>query len=208
MKKVLIAGGSGMIGSLVVGHCLSSEEVSEVRSLLRRPSGTQHPKLQESLIQDFPTYDGKLDLFSGIDTAFFCIGVYTGQVSAQQFKEITLEYAVQFATHLAAQSPHATLCLLSGMGADRTEKSKTAFAKYKGMAENQIATLGLTFYSFRPAYIYPVTPRKEPNAMYAISRALYPLIKLFGEGASIQSTELAEAMFTVGMQGADQEILE
>jgi len=37
--------------------------------------------------------------------------------------------------------------------------------------------------------------------MYRVSRALYPLIKLFGENYSIKSTELAEVMFLVGMNG-------
>ena len=171
-------------------------------------SGDGHARLTTIVIEDFKTYDNKTTLFSNIDTAFFCLGVYTGQVSKELFKEITVDYAVNFAKTLKAQSPNARLCLLSGAGADRTEKSKAAFAKYKGMAENQIVESGLDFYTFRPGYIYPVKPRKEPNVMYRIMRAFYPIIKLFGDNASIKSTDLAEAMFHVGVNGADQEILE
>ena len=76
------------------------------------------------------------------------------------------------------------------------------------MAENSISSLNLNFHTFRPGYIYPVTARKEPNFMYSISRALYPVIRLLGSNASIKSTELAEAMFKVGLQGAEKEILE
>jgi hypothetical protein len=76
------------------------------------------------------------------------------------------------------------------------------------MAENQLSTLNLKFHSFRPAYIYPVTPRKEPNFMYRVSRLLYPVIKALGEKYSIKSTELAQAMVNVGIGGADQEVLE
>ena len=76
------------------------------------------------------------------------------------------------------------------------------------MAENGISGLNLNFYTFRPGYIYPVTARKEPNFMYSISRALYPVIRLFGSNASIKSTELAEAMFKVGLGGTENEILE
>ena len=101
-----------------------------------------------------------------------------------------------------------SLGMLSGAGADRSEKSKTSFARYKGMAENQISAMDLKFYTFRPTYIYPVAARKEPNWMYNISRKLYPIVKLFGDSASIKSTELAEAMFNVGIYGADKEILE
>lgn len=105
-------------------------------------------------------------------------------------------------------SPNAALCLLSGAGADSSEKSKTSFARYKGMAENRISDLNLNFYAFRPAYIYPVTPRKEPNLLYRMIRLFYPLLKYSGNNFSITSSELAKAMFNVGMNGADKRILE
>ncbi len=76
------------------------------------------------------------------------------------------------------------------------------------MAENQISKLGFNFFTFRPGYIYPVTPRKEPNWMYRLSRSLYPIIKLFGKNSSIKSTELAQEMFQVGLSGAKKEVLE
>ncbi len=208
MKTVLIAGASGMVGKLILSECLTSDSVEKVISLVRRKGNQSHPKLQEEIIDDFSDYSAHQSLFQNIDAAFFCVGVYTGQVPDQEFKRITVDYAVSFGETLNNNSPNANLCLLSGAGADRTEKSKTAFARYKGMAENRISKLGLKFYTFRPGYIYPVMPRKEPNIMYSISRALYPLIKLLGKNASIKSTELALAMFKIGMEGAAKEILE
>jgi len=208
MKRVLLAGASGMIGELVLQQCLASPEVKEIVSLVRRSSNYAHEKLQEVVIKDFTEYSAHQECFQNIDAAFFCIGVYTGQVPKPAFKQITVDFAVSFAQNLKNQSPKARICLLSGAGADRTEKSRTAFAKFKGMAENRISALEMEFYTFRPAYIYPVTPRKEPNAMYTLSRMLYPLIKLMGKNASIPSTALAYAMFKVGMQGAEKEILE
>ena len=208
MKNAIIAGASGMIGQLIVESCLSSSELGQITSLARRPSEQQHPKLKEVIINNFADYSGQADLFKNIDAAFFCIGAYTGQVPDDQFKVITVDYAVAFAEAVEANSPKAKLCLLSGAGADRSEKSRTSFARYKGIAENQISAMGLDFFAFRPGYIYPVTPRKEPNLMYSISRALYPLIKLMGSNSSIKSTELATAMFNVGLKGATKEVLE
>ena len=206
--KAIIAGSSGMVGALVLNHCLNSAKISEVISLVRRPSGLEHHKLTEIVVHNFEDYSAHHSLFRDIKIAFFCIGVYTGQVPDTQFKKITVDYAVKFATALRKNSPEVTLCLLSGAGADRTEKSRTAFARYKGMAENQIQALSIDFYAFRPGYIYPVTPRKEPNIMYRISRALYPLIRLFGKNASITSTDLASAMFNIAVNGAEKRILE
>ncbi|WP_435622909.1 hypothetical protein [Flagellimonas sp.] len=208
MKRVLLAGATGMVGELILKECLYSSTVEKVNSLVRRSSNMDHPKLHETVIDDFSNYAAHQVLFQNIDAAFFCVGVYTGQVPKEEFKTITVDYAVSFAQALKDNSPNANFCLLSGAGADRTEKSRTAFAKFKGMAENKISQLQIKFYSFRPGYIYPVTPRKEPNFMYRMSRALYPIIKLLGKNASIQSTELAYAMFKVGMNGGEKEILE
>ena len=161
-----------MIGNLVLTNCLKSDKITEVRSLVRKPTGQTHTKLTEIIITNFEYYSTQEDLFKDISAAFFCLGVYTGQVPDELFKKITVNYAVEFAKTLEKNSPQATLCLLSGAGADRTEKSKTSFALYKGMAENQIAKLNLKFHSFRPAYIYPVDPRKEPNVGYKINQSI------------------------------------
>lgn len=206
--KVIIAGGTGMVGALLVKICLASEKVSEVRSLVRKPTGVQHPKLKEFAVPDFENYSTHHHIFEDISAAFFCIGVYTGAVPDEEFKKITVDYAVAFATALKQQSADATICLLSGAGADSTEKSKTPFARYKGMAENRISSFNMKFYSFRPGYIYPVEPRKEPNIGYKILRTIYPVLKLFGKNISITSDELARTMYNVGMHGANKQILE
>lgn len=206
--KIVITGSSGMIGKLVLNNCLNSDKITEVRSLVRKPTGQKHSKLTEIVIGNFEDFSVQENLFKDISSAFFCLGVYTGQVPDDLFKRITINYAVEFAKALENNSPQATLCLLSGAGADRTEKSKTSFALYKGMAENQIAKLNLNFYSFRPGYIYPVEPRKEANVGYTIIKTLYPLFKLLGDKYSVKSNELANAMFNVGLNGADKQILE
>lgn len=197
-----------MVGSLVLANCLKTENVTEVISLVRKPSGEKHAKLTELVITDFEDYSEHTKVFTSVSAAFFCLGAYTGKVPDELFKKITVDYAVVFAEALAKNSPGATFCLLSGAGADRTEKSRFSFARYKGMAENSIAGMNLKFYSFRPGYIYPVVPRDEPNIGYKIFRLIYPVFRLLGKKHSIKSTELADGMFYVGLQGADKEVLE
>lgn len=206
--RVIITGSSGMVGRLVLNNCLNSDKVTQVLSLVRKPTGQQHNKLTEIINTNFEDYSTQEKLFKDISVAFFCLGVYTGQVPDVVFKRITINYAVEFAKTLEKNSPQAIFCLLSGAGTDRTEKSKTPFARYKGMAENQIAKLNLKLYCFRPGYIYPVDTRKEPNVGYKIIKVLYPILKLLGDKYSIKSTELANAMFNVGLNGADKQILE
>ncbi|GAB5550754.1 MAG: epimerase [Saprospiraceae bacterium] len=209
MKKVLITGATGMIGQLVLKYCLDAEDITKVVSISRRSTQIMHTKLEEILTDDFLDYDGHSTAFQNVDAAFFCIGVYTGSVSNEILKTITVDYTAAFGASLKKHSPQAVLSFLSGAGADLTEKSRTPFAKYKGMAENALMKLQFDqLYIFRPAYIYPVIKRKEPNLMYSISRSLYPLIRLFGKNASIPSTELAAAMVQTIYKQPSKEILE
>lgn len=207
-KKILIAGASGMIGSLILKNALKSDDVTSVICLVRHSLSISDPKLTEIKITDFKNYSSCSEAFGNIDAAYFCIGVYSGNVSNKVLKEVTFDYAVNFAQMLKEKSPDATLCLLSGAGADQTGRSKIAFARYKGLAEAEISKLKTHFYTFRPGYIYPVTPRKEPNRGYKILRLMYPLIKLLGKKYSIRSTELADVMFKVGLNGFSKNILE
>ncbi|MGB0869137.1 MAG: NAD(P)H-binding protein [Flavobacteriales bacterium] len=207
-KRILITGASGMIGQGILNLALESNEVSEIISLVRKPSKQVHSKLIEIVVKNFSDLSEHQSVFEQIDAAYFCIGVYTGQVKDDLFKTITVDYPTVFAQLLKQKSPEANFCLLSGAGADKTEKSKTAFAKYKGMAENNLNDTGLNVFSFRPGYIYPVVPRKEPNLMYKIIRIFYPILKAFGNKYSIKSSDLEKAMFLIGLNGFTQETLE
>jgi hypothetical protein len=180
-----------------------------VISIVRKPGGISQSKLKEVIHSDFENYTDVSMYFKEIDVAYFCIGVYTGTVPDSEFKRITVDYTVHFADVLMEKSPHATLCFLSGGGADLKEKSMISFARYKGMAENYLIHKSFNrLYIFRPNYIYPVEKREEPNLFYKVYRMLYPLIRLLGKRFSIKSTELASAMFRTGLNGADKMILE
>ncbi|NOU58530.1 NAD(P)H-binding protein [Marinifilum caeruleilacunae] len=208
MKNVIITGASGMTGGIVLEHCLESSEIDKVTSFVRKPSGIKHPKLKEIVLSNFLDYSEYVEEFKNVHAVYFCIGVYTGAVPDQIFREITVDYSNEFVDNLKAHSSNANFCFLSGGGADNSEKSRMSFARYKGMAENYMFANLNNAYTFRPGYIYPVKKRKEPNFSYRISRRLYPLIKLFGKNASIKSTELAYAMFKAGLRGTPKKVLE
>ena len=142
------------------------------------------------------------DSLKGQDAALFCVGAYTGAVPDEQFKRITYDVTMAFARALREASPEAVFCFLSGMGADRTEKSRTAFARYKGMAENGLLEAGFPrVHVFRPGYIYPVTPREEPNLAYRVSRAIWPALRAVAPNMGISSVELAKGMVMGGLEG-------
>ena len=124
-------------------------------------------------------------------------------------RKITVDFALAFADMLKKHSSSATLCFLSGNGADQTEKSRISFAKYKGMAENYLIKKDFEeLYIFRPAYIYPVEERVEPNFSYRFFRKLYPLMKKIYPNGVITSEQLGQAMFKAGISGAKEMVLE
>ena len=49
-------------------------------------------------------------------------------------------------------------------------------------------------YLFRPAYIYPVEPRNEPNFSYWLLRTVYPVFRVLFPNQVIRADDLARAM--------------
>ena len=118
-----------------------------------------------------------------------------------ELRTITVNYTVEFARVLRGSSPDAAFSFLSGNGADPTGQSRIAFARYKGDAERALLATGFPrVYIFRPAYIYPVEPRKEPNFSYRLLRALYPVFRVVFPSLVIRSDDLARAMVDVVLQ--------
>jgi len=198
-----------MIGQLILNNALKAQNIKEVVSLVRTPSSIQHPKLKEFVIEDFLDYHSQQALFNQVEVVYYCVGVYTGTVDRDLFRRVTIDYPYALAAAVKQKSPQCRFVLLSGQGADRTEKSSMMFALDKGIVENKLDQLyGKQFYSCRPGYIYPVTPRKEPNFTYVLSRKLYPLLKRMGKKMSITSEELALAMFRIGLEQPQQNTFE
>lgn len=207
MKNVIITGSTGMIGKLILNECLSSRDVRAVTCLVRKATGIRHAKYHEIIVKDFLHLGPFADVFRNIDVAFYCLGVYTGQVKPDEFRKITVDYTIAFANMLKANSGDATFCFFSGSGAKET--SRIMFARDKGAAENYLVKMNFgRLHIFRPAYIYPVEPRKEPNFSYRLLRYLYPGLKVIFPFAVITSTQVSKAMFNVGIYGSDHTILE
>jgi len=115
-----------------------------------------------------------------------------------------VDYTIEFARVLHGSSPDAVFAFLSGSGADPTGRSRMSFARYKGEAENALLAKFASVYVFRPAYIYPVTPRREPNFGYRLLRAIYPAFRLMFPYQVIRSDDLARAMVHVAVRGTGE----
>jgi len=205
MKRVVIVGASGMVGGYALRYLLEDPAVARVTSIGRRNLGVSHPKLTEILHADFADCSALAEALTARDAAVYCLGAYTGAVPDEELRRITVNYTVEFARVLRASSPNATFAFLSGSGADPTGRSRMAFARYKGEAEKTLSAAGFPHvYIFRPAYIYPVQPRREPNLSYRLLRAIYPAFRVLFPNQVIRADDLARTMVDVAVRGTGE----
>ena len=187
-----------MVGGYALRYALDNPVVRTVTSIGRKKLGISHPKLREVLHQDFADCSALANELSGQDAAVYSLGTYTGSVSDAELRVITADYTIEFARVLRKGSPDAAFSFLSGNGADQTGRSRLAFARYKGQAEKALLAAGFPrVYLFRPAYIYPVQPRKEPTFSYRLLRAVYPVFRLLFPNQVVRADDLAWVMVDV-----------
>lgn len=203
-KRVVIVGASGMVGGYALRYALANPAVEHVTAIGRKTLGISHAKLTEVVHRDFADCSALASELSHQDAAVFCLGTYTGAVPDIELRRITVDYTIEFARVLHDRSPDAHFSFLSGNGADPTERSRIPFARYKGAAENALTTAGFPHvYLFRPAYIYPVEPRQEPNLGYRLLRTVYPAFRLLFPNQVIRADDLGRAMVDVLTHGTN-----
>ena len=197
-NRLVIVGATGMVGGYALRYALDNSEVKSVTSIGRKTVGISHPKLEQVLHQNFANCSPLANVLSNQDAVVYCLGTYTGSVSDEQLRVITADYTIEFARVFRDSSPDAAFSFLSGSGADPTGRSRLAFARYKGQAEKVLLAVGFPrVYLFRPAYIYPVEQRKEPNFNYRLIRAIYPVFRVLLPSQVIRADDLARAMVDV-----------
>ena len=204
-QKIVIVGARGMVGGYALRYALDQPAIERVTAIGRKRLGMSHPKLTEVLHQDFADCSALKDAISGQDAAVFCLGAYTGAVPDAELRKITVDYTIEFARVLHGSSPDAAFSFLSGNGADPTGRSRLPFARYKGEAEKALLAAGFPRVCiFRPAYIYPVEPRKEPNFSYRLLRGIYPVFRVLFPNLVIRGDDLARAMVDAAVRGREE----
>jgi uncharacterized protein YbjT (DUF2867 family) len=191
-KNLVIVGATGMVGGYALRYALAHPAVGRVTTIGRRKVGIANCSALAQMLSDQ-------------EAAIFCLGAYTGTVSDTELRTITVDYTIKFARVLHGSNPDAAFAFLSGSGADPTGRSRMSFARYKGEAENALLAKGFaSVFIFRPAYIYPVAPRREPNFGYRLLRAIYPAFRVPFPSQVIRADDLARAMVHVAVRGAEE----
>lgn len=150
MKTALIIGSSGLIGKQLLNHLLESKEYEKVIAFNKRDLGSNHPKLEQKLI-DFENIASYENLINGDD--FFCtIGTTIKKAGSKEaFRKVDYSYPKQFA-EIAKTNNVKHFLIVSSLAAN--EESSNFYIKTKGEIENFLMHLNFESLSiFRPSIL-------------------------------------------------------
>ena len=207
--RAIITGATGMVGEGVLHECLKSAEVEKVLIVGRKSCGISHPKLTEIIHQDFFELSAIENQLVGYNACFFCLGVSSVGVSAEDYKKLTYDLTLNFAETLVRENLKMTFCYVSGSGTDSTEKGRLAWARVKGKTENDLMKLPFErVFAFRIGFLKPNKDFKNTGKPYKYIGWLYPLIRKFSNKYASTLEEVGRAMINGVTKGYEKQILE
>ncbi|SEP47712.1 epimerase [Amycolatopsis saalfeldensis] len=210
--KVLLFGATGMVGQGVLRECLLDDRVEQVLTVGRTATGTVHPKLAELVPEDLADLSGHTAELSRYDTCFFCLGVSSAGMPAEEYERITYQLTLSVARTLVDARPHSTFIYVSGAGTDSSERGRIRWARVKGATENALKRLPLTTYFFRPGAVQPMhgITSKTPlyRVIYRFTGPLFAVLRRVAPATVTTTEELGRAMVSVTADGYPRQILE
>jgi uncharacterized protein YbjT (DUF2867 family) len=136
-SSALILGSSGLVGSHLLALLLHSPHYATVRSLVRRPSGRVHGKLEEHLV-DFDRLADVREIVRGNDV-FCCLGTTIKAAGSQEaFRNVDFSYVVD-AADTAHRNGATRFFVVSSIGAHAA--SGNFYLRVKGEMETTVAKI-------------------------------------------------------------------
>jgi uncharacterized protein YbjT (DUF2867 family) len=210
--KVLVFGGTGMVGQGVLRECLLDPEVERVATVGRSAIGIQDPKLAEIVHRDLADYGGIEDRLRGFDACFFCLGISSSGMKEADYDRVSYGLTMAAAETLSRLNAGMTFIYVSGAGTDSTEKGRIMWARVKGKTENALLRLPLKAYMFRPGIIVPMDGIKSKTAayraLYMLTKPILPVLLRALPNQVVTTRMIGQAMLHVAKRGYEKRILE
>jgi uncharacterized protein YbjT (DUF2867 family) len=211
--NVILFGATGMVGQGVLRECLLDPDVHQILSIVRTPSGQQHPKLRELVHTDFFDYSAIEPQLTGFDACLFSLGISSSGMDETKYKHLTYDLTLAAATTLARLNPNMTFLYVSGAGTDSTERGRSMWARVKGKTENDLLKLPFhAAYMLRPGAIQPLhgirSKTKLYQTFYTVLNPVLPVLKSVFPQYITSTEQLGRAMLRVAKQGFPKPILE
>ena len=210
--NVLLFGATGMVGQGVLRECLSDPAVRAVVTVGRSATGQRHQKLKEIVAPDLMDLSKFAPQLTGFDACFFCLGVSALGMSEEQYSKVTFDLTISVARTIGRLNPNIIFIYVSGQGTDSTERGRVMWARVKGRTENALLALPFKTYMFRPGAIIPLHGIRSRtgwyNAMYAVARPLFPVLKRIFPNAVTTTEQVGKAMIATARNGSSVNVLE
>lgn len=175
MSRVLLAGGSGLVGTDVLARLLADARCSEVVALTRRAFADAHRKLREVVV-DFDALSGDENVWQ-VDAVICALGSTMKQAgSRERFQRVDHAYPLAIARHARRHGARA-YALNSAIGADAA--SRVFYTRTKGMLEDDLRAMDWPSLSIvRPGVIDGTRSESRPGEalMLMTTRVLSPVL--------------------------------
>jgi uncharacterized protein YbjT (DUF2867 family) len=139
IRRVVIAGATGLVGSEVLDLLLADPMVERVVSMGRRRTGREHDALTEVLVELEGIRDASIE--PPVDAVLCCLGTTMRAAGSRDaFRAVDLDAPVALA-RLALAIGAPRFAMISSIGADPGARS--FYLRAKGEAEQAVAALGI-----------------------------------------------------------------
>lgn len=210
--KIILFGGTGMVGQGVLRECLFDPGVEKVLSIGRSRLKQVDPKIEEIIqrnLFDLSNIESRLE---GCDACIFTLGVSAVGMTESDYTHLTHDLTLSIATTLVRLNQAMTFIYVSGAGTDTSERGSSMWARVKGRTENDLLKLPFKHaYMFRPAFIQPLHGITSKTTLYrviySVTSPLAPLLTRFPKYATT-TEQLGRAMLAVLKKGFPKKILE
>jgi uncharacterized protein YbjT (DUF2867 family) len=171
MKKAILFGASGFIGSYLLDELLGNADYERVTIVVRKGLNINHPKLK-TVIGDYHSLpDLKEDIVA--DEIFIALGTTKKRTpNRDEYYQIDHDYPV-LAAKIAKEKGAGSVFVVSAVGANA--QSGIFYVRTKGETERDIIALNFDHtYIFRPSML--MGSRKEERPMEKILIAIWSII--------------------------------
>lgn len=194
MKKAIVFGASGFIGSFLLAYLLDDPYYEEVIIVVRKPLDIHHPKLT-TLVGDFASLPSLRERLIG-DDVFIALGTTQKNTPDKVlYYQVDHDYPIRAAT-LAKENGASSVLLVSAVGPDL--QSKVFYLRTKAETERDLAALGYSHtHIFRPSMLMGNRKEKRPLEKFLIGlfRIINPLFAgSLSKYRGIEGKDLAKAM--------------
>jgi uncharacterized protein YbjT (DUF2867 family) len=194
-RTALIAGATGLVGSLCLKQLLDDPAYAQVISISRRPASESHPKLVQKVVE----FDNLRQLAPiAANDAFCALGTTNAKAGSREaYRKIDFGYSKAFAEFALGGAQQ--FALVSSVGANA--RSRTFYLRTKGELEEVVTAMPFhSLHIFQPSFL--MGSRTEQRAGEGIGLALAKAFQFAFIGGSSKYRPIPASMVATAMIAA------